>query len=225
MGKVLERLLRSTRERFSPEELDCGLSLSNLEARSNFDQLRQSIRKAGTDCRSYFGNDYELEGGYALQQNSSEFAGLVSLLIEKEPFSSYLEIGLGSGGTCRFIVEHTSVREVIAIDDGNHIRAREQQQNLQSIGRINRFVGNSHTRAASEFLRSVGIQYDVALVDGDHSEEGVRQDVDLVMPFLQNGGWIILHDTVACEGVRRCWRDLCRHRNFSRSSPPRAVNL
>ena len=35
---------------------------------------------------------------------------------------------------------------------------------------------------------------DVILVDGDHSYDGVRQDVEKFSPFLKDGGFMWFHD-------------------------------
>ena len=37
-------------------------------------------------------------------------------------------------------------------------------------------------------------QIDVALIDGDHWEDGVRKDCDLLMPRIKPGGWLLFHD-------------------------------
>ncbi len=46
---------------------------------------------------------------------------------------------------------------------------------------------------------------DVAFIDGDHSYDGVLEDLNLTLPFCRPGTLIILHDTIACDGVEKVW--------------------
>lgn len=136
----------------------------------------------------------------------------------------YLEIGSASGGTARWLQEQIHFPIVLSIDDGGHHRAPEQDQNFAAIenargdgerGRVHRMRGNSHSSAAEHFLRQHLCDEDgklclyvaAAFIDGDHTYEGVKKDVALVRPFLSSGSVVIFHDTVACEGVERAWRE------------------
>ena len=44
---------------------------------------------------------------------------------------------------------------------------------------------------------------DFIFIDGDHSYEGVKKDVDLWIPKLNQGALIVLHDIGWAEGVQR----------------------
>lgn len=171
-----------------------------------FAVLVDKIRKAGTDNLSHFGNGYEKEGGYSLQQNPDEFAALV-LMLDAGEHRQLLEIGSASGGTARFLSEQCKIDEILSIDDGGHHRYPELAHNFERL-RVEHFKGDSHSAEARAWLvenADLG-DVDVAFIDGDHSEEGVWKDVELVLPFLRHGARIIFHDTVACEGVKRAWR-------------------
>ena len=45
-------------------------------------------------------------------------------------------------------------------------------------------------------------------LDGDHSYQGVRTDLECWLPRLEVGGWLLLHDYGWAEGVRRAVKDL-----------------
>jgi hypothetical protein len=100
----------------------------------------------------------------------------------------------------------------ISIDDGQHPRAHEQKVNLAAIPGIRQFVGDSHCPAARTFLQEAvqGAPIDLAFVDGDHSIEGVWQDIELTLPFCRPESLLILHDTKACEGVELAWLRVAR---------------
>ncbi len=167
----------------------------------------QKVREAGTDSLSHFGNGYTHEGSFYLQQNPDEFAQLALLLKDRvRPHSVYLEIGSGSGGSCRFLDNECQFDRVLSIDDRKHPRAEHQSRFLRAMPR-DRFHGDSHSEHAEMFLDS-NTPPDVAFIDGDHSYEGVTQDIAMVLPRCSPGALIILHDTVACEGVKRAWEEL-----------------
>jgi predicted O-methyltransferase YrrM len=50
--------------------------------------------------------------------------------------------------------------------------------------------------------------FDMILIDGDHSYEGVKADWDNYFPKLESGGIICLHDTFANSfGVKQLWEE------------------
>jgi hypothetical protein len=164
-----------------------------LRARNEpeFVRVRDLIRAAGTDRLSHFGNGYTHEGGLCLQQNPDEFAALCLNLKERAPFANYMEIGFG---------------RVYSLDNGEHPRAVEQKRNFSRIPNFQQFLGDSHSAAARDYLQEhLDGKLDVAFIDGDHSYEGVWQDIELTLPFCRPGTVMILHDTVACDGVERAW--------------------
>jgi predicted O-methyltransferase YrrM len=182
-------------------------SIADVKARhADFDAVRQRICQAGTDSLSHFGNGYTHEGGLYLQQNPDEFAALTLLLRERGPHINYLEIGSASGGACLFLYREAGIKNVISLDDGQHPRAVTQPSNFAHIENFRQFLGDSHSEAAREYLENnVTGKLDIAFVDGDHSYEGVWQDIQLSAPFCHAGALMILHDTIACEGVKRAW--------------------
>lgn len=182
-------------------------SIAEVMGRHNdFDQLRARVRASGTDSLSHFGNGYTHEGGLFLQQNPDEFAALALFLRERGPHTNYMEIGSASGGACLFLSREVGFRRVLSLDDGQHPRAVAQSENFAQVPNFKQFLGDSHSEAARSFLEeNVEGKLDVAFIDGDHSYEGVWQDIQLARPFCRRGALMILHDTIACEGVKRSW--------------------
>lgn len=155
-----------------------------------------------------FGDDYRLEGGLRLQQRTNELAALLIYLRERRPRGAYLEIGTASGGTTKLIQTHVPSEQVLSLDDGRHPDAHLQDANLSEIPNITRYLGDSHVPAAREFIASnLSLPLGVALIDGDHSYEGVLADTGLVLSFAQPGTLLVYHDTIARQGVRRHWRN------------------
>jgi predicted O-methyltransferase YrrM len=180
-----------------------------------FARLRDMIRASGTDSLSHFGSSYTHEGGLCLQQNPDEFAALILILKERKPYASYMEIGSASGGACLILQREIGFERVMSLDNGEHPRAVEQKKNFSQIPNFRQFLGDSHSAEARTYLQqNVEGKLDVAFIDGDHSYEGVWQDIELTLPFCRPGTLIILHDTVACDGVERAWLRCVRERRI-----------
>ena len=169
------------------------------------DMIRR-VQEAGTDSLSHFGNGYTHEGGLYLQQNPEEFAQLAMLLRERSAGDAYLEIGSASGGAARFLHELVGFDAIVSIDDGKHPRASSQDDLLPR--HTIRFRGDSHSAHAATFFDGLTPKPTVAFIDGDHSYEGVTADINMVLPRCEPGALVILHDTVACDGVKRAWEEL-----------------
>lgn len=181
-------------------------------AHPDFDALVDRIRAAGTNSLSHFRNGYQHEGGLRLQQNPHELAALIFLLRERTPIRQYLEIGSASGGNGRFLYESVGFERFTSVDDGGHPDFPLQRDNFAHIPSFRQFLGDSHSDAAREYLVAQVPDHDidVAFIDGDHSYEGVSQDIELARPFCGSGAWMIFHDTIACDGVERAWIDNVR---------------
>jgi hypothetical protein len=183
--------------------------LASIRARGpqEFDQLVTEIRELGTDSMQMFGDDYRFEGGLRLQQRTNEFAALLLYLGERQPRGAYLEIGTASGGTTRLIQSHLRSEQVLSLDDGLHPDAHLQDANLSAIANVARYLGDSHAPAAREFVvNNLSVPLAVALIDGDHSYEGVLRDSQLVLSFAHPRTLIVYHDIIARPGVRHHWR-------------------
>lgn len=176
-----------------------------------FTDLVEEVLSAGTDNLGHFGCGYKLEGGLSLQQQPEEFAAAVIFLSRVLPFGErhMLEIGTASGGTARFLAEKLALTRVSICDDRSHKRAGEQEANFlaieKSCGRYPTLcIGDSHGDMARAWITGLPA-FDLAFVDGDHSYAGCKADVEMVW---SKSKFLMLHDTVACEGVKRVWDEL-----------------
>lgn len=173
----------------------------------SYDALIAEIRAAGTNSLRHFRNGYAHEGGLRLQQNPFEFASLISFLKRRGTIRRYFEIGSASGGASRFMAERLHFGEFTSMDDGQHPDAHLQKVNFAGVVNFRQFLGDSHSSAAKTFMKTAfpANDIDVAFIDGDHSAEGVTQDLELVLPYCRSGAWVVFHDTVACDGVECAW--------------------
>ena len=120
---------------------------------------------------------------------------------------TYLEIGVRHGGTFVITVEYLSrfhpVREAIAVDLQ---RAPALLQYAQERPAVSVIEADSQTEEFRAFVRDHA-PFDLALIDGDHSEEGCRRDFETVADHARV---IVFHDIVShpVPGVGAVWRQV-----------------
>lgn len=105
---------------------------------------------------------------------------VLNFLIEKFSFTSYLEIGVRNCNTFEFI----NCEEKFAVDPA-------PQRVIQG---KNIFF---HSETSDKFFEKISKEkkFDLIFIDGDHSFEFVRRDLENSINHISNKGLIILHDT------------------------------
>lgn len=77
-------------------------------------------------------------------------------------------------------------------------------------GRIQLVGGDSHQTVPAFLRQNPAALFDLVNVDGDHSEEGARRDLETVLPRLALGGVIVMDDIVHPQHryLESVWDDL-----------------
>jgi cephalosporin hydroxylase len=125
--------------------------------------------------------------------------------LSRHRIESYLEIGVRHGGTFVITVEYLSrfhpIKEAVAVDLELNPGLRRYQK---SRGGVTVMRANSHDGTFQDFVRDHE-EFDLVLIDGDHSEEGCRQDFETVRDRARI---VAFHDIVSdpVPGVGRVWR-------------------
>lgn len=112
----------------------------------------------------------------------------------------YLEIGTQEGGSLRVVVEHShGLARIVCCDTwggewggtsrGSHEHIDAMLASMLYDGDVAYLDGDSKTT-----IPTLDEQFDLILVDGDHSAEGARADLDNVLPLLAKGGCLVFHD-------------------------------
>ncbi|HWX97259.1 MAG TPA: class I SAM-dependent methyltransferase [Solirubrobacteraceae bacterium] len=107
-----------------------------------------------------------------------------------------IEIGRAEGGSLRRIATHS--RRVVSLD------LVEPYSDTAAIANVRALTGDSHVLLPLELARidDAGEMVDFVLVDGDHSTDGVRSDVEQLLNSPAVSDTVILvHDTLN-EDVR-----------------------
>ena len=125
---------------------------------------------------------------------------------------SYLEIGVRHGGTFLITIEYLSrfnpIQRAVGIDLG--VPSSALREYAAARPHVTVLEGDSRGREFTTLVRE-GQPFDLVLIDGDHSEEGCRADLELV---AEHGRVLVFHDIVSepTPGVRKVWADF-KHAN------------
>ncbi len=178
-----------------------SISRSENKKEKTISELKSVIEDLGTDHLPTFGGKYE--GGIHLQQIADEIAPCIyDLMRVNWKFQNFLEIGAAAGGNTYLFEYFFNFENIIIIDDNQHKKHELRKEILKDI-KYREFIGDSHSREAIVFLEDCQLNYDIVFIDGTHSYEGVKKDVEMCKQFLNHNGFIILHDTFFCAGVKQ----------------------
>lgn len=112
---------------------------------------------------------------YGMQHHSD----LIIQLVKSVNCQTYLELGIYDGSTLARVGQY--VPRVIGVD-------------IKDL-RINKQIGEFHLSTTQDYLKNLTEKMDVVFIDADHSFESVKNDFNSVLPFVNEFGIIILHDT------------------------------
>jgi predicted O-methyltransferase YrrM len=119
----------------------------------------------------------------------------------------FVEIGSYLGASSCFIANGMNYAKLYCIDtwendgmiEGKRETFDEFRKNTQKYQNMIIPLHTTSITAAKTFDKGV----DFIFIDGDHSYEGVKADVDAWLPKLNKGALIIFHDIGWAEGVQR----------------------
>jgi len=171
-----------------------------------FDERVKLIESWGSDNLVRFGGIKN--GGIWLQQEPREMANLIGFLLYKDLKDiNYLEIGCAAGGSTYVMNYFLDLKNIILIDNNKHPRYRRLKKILKGI-KYNKWVGDSQSKQAREFVLNLNLQFDIIFIDSDHTYHGVKNDTLAYLPFLKEDGFIVFHDVEGVADVKR-WIRKC----------------
>lgn len=157
-------------------------------------------------------------------QHWSELSRLVHMLRDMHP-RWLMEIGMDQGGTMALWSQIADANACligldIKIGTGVETRIRSKLKAGQSLSLIE---SDSHGAAAKQRIVEILVEnkLDFLFIDGDHSYEGVKQDLENYCSLVRPGGLIAFHDIVPdysvrfgkdtghnAGGVHKLWREI-----------------
>lgn len=154
---------------------------------------------------------------HGASQHADELAAALALLATSHPHV-IVEIGCDRGGTLYAWRQVCPRVYGITAADNSHA-AGGSGKPLDAHG-ATVHIGDSHDMASRDWLvdriradgSPLGQPVDVLVIDGDHSEAGVRNDFAMYAPLVRPGGLVLLHDIAVVNDpraqVHRFWLEL-----------------
>lgn len=131
------------------------------------------------------------------QMTWCERYALHTLLASQTPRGA-IEIGTYRGGSLQVIAEHSDHVYAIDIDDYCKRHEGDRFENVEFL------IGDSKEMISSalESLDARGIPLEFVLIDGDHTGNGVRRDIELILKYVPKTPLtVVMHDSFN-PGVR-----------------------
>lgn len=125
--------------------------------------------------------------------NLPERVTMYSLIYGLKP-RYYLEIGTFQGGSAVIVcgaMDDTGYGQLVCVDPNPRL-ATETWEQIRH--RTTLITGNS-PEVLPRAAEAVPEKFDFALIDGDHSYEGVLKDVEGILPLLANEAYLLFHDS------------------------------
>jgi predicted O-methyltransferase YrrM len=197
---------------------------------AELEQVRQSQRQASLTLNldqqdhgttSAPAEDVEVRGGWPGRLSAAIMVGaemeiperllLFSLIFGLKP-RRCLEIGTFQGGSAAIIcsaMDDNGFGRLICVDP--HPRIPEQL--WEEISHRSTLVQGPSPEVLSEARKAVSDDFDFALIDGDHTYDGVLRDIEGTMGVLVSGAHMLFHDCHYYEVREAIDEAVSRHSN------------
>ncbi len=169
---------------------------------------------AGCSLPEYFGAQ-KGELGLELQQVPQEYSKLLKWFQGKN-FHSYLELGIGRGGSFLLnVMFQKDIDMAVAVDNSEYWKNDQKKsikEKIEWLKEQDKYVSFYDCSTDDFFANKIGlsIKFDCIFIDADHSYEGVKKDFDNALRHIKRDGYIIFHDIASsqCPGVVQIWEEV-----------------
>lgn len=193
---------------FAPVQLSAGSALRLGTATETLQKVLATLKKLSPDQYLEFMVPY-YETGLSRFGNAWGYCDLLTVLHAVTSVlqpQNYLEIGVRRGRSCAVVAASCPAVNIYGFDMWMQDYAGMENpgpdfvaQELKKIGHkgnLSLISGNSQQTVPEFFQKHPEIYFDMITVDGDHSEQGARLDLENCLPRLKQGGVILLDDIV-----------------------------
>jgi len=187
--------------------------MTNINKLTKEELLNWLKNEAGVNHPNWFGDNLKY-GGLEIQQIPEEYVEYLWFL-KNHKFESYLNIGVGKGGS--FLIEtyiQPLLKLSVAIDNSSYWGNEQKNTIRQNISFLQK---NTNTKivffdgtSRKFFDEHPDEKFDIIFIDGDHSYDGVKFDFINSEKLLKKDGYLVFHDIAShqCSGVNNLWNEI-----------------
>jgi predicted O-methyltransferase YrrM len=109
----------------------------------------------------------------------------------------YIEVGVFRGDSALAVMSTGHCRYALLIDDFSNTHCGDATSSLQTVEKNLHDYGGLFeikARPSHEVLPTIKRQFDIGFVDGEHTIEGCRGDMELMWPLIREGGVMFIDD-------------------------------
>lgn len=140
--------------------------------------------------------------------DSGFYEGLKAFL-KDQTFKKGLEIGFAWSMSCRAFLETQPDATLLSIDVNDAMNRADEMERMWG-DRWSIIYGDSSTE-----VKKLKDKYDFIFVDGDHTYDGVKKDLDAVVRVIAKGGVIVCDDYNNAQSIRDAAHEFCEKYGFT----------
>ena len=196
----------SQQDWYSPVMLGAGAISKMITNSTQINLAKQHLQELEPDEYSKYMIGYYEEGLSRYGKNWG-YADIVTTLITLTQVLQprrYLEVGVRRGRSatavgrispnCKMTLLDMWISDYAGMENPGPDLVRAELEKVQHKGEVTFLDGDSHILLPQHFARGPDVFFDLITVDGDHSEQGARQDIKDVTSRLNIGGAIVFDD-------------------------------
>lgn len=191
--------------------------MNKEEEQDLLEVITKDVWTCGHDAPGKVGNPPEPEDPSThlyIQQHAEEFADFIVALLKileerNQDINISLEIGIASGGSLKLLRDYVPMNHTVVVDDGKHSRFIHwpRIKDMTQTTFLGEFIGDSHSIDCLDFLEQWRGKFDFVFIDGDHTYNGVRQDILLASRLAAPKALLAFHDTTQVPGVYQAYNE------------------
>jgi predicted O-methyltransferase YrrM len=191
---------------YAPVMLDPETIFCRARQPSTIDKVLSVLEALERDSYSVYLSAYLKEGRekFGVDWSYLDILNVLVACSELIQPRTYLEIGVRRGRSVSMVASTTPKADLYGFDMwvANYAGmenpgaefVKSELRKIGALGKIDLINGNSHQTLPEFFATHPDLQLDLVTVDGDHSDEGAREDLLSVLPKIAHGGAIVFDD-------------------------------
>jgi predicted O-methyltransferase YrrM len=191
---------------YAPVMLDPETIFCRARQPSTIDKVLSVLEALERDSYSVYLSAYLKEGRekFGVDWSYLDILNVLVACSELIQPRTYLEIGVRRGRSVSMVASTTPKADLYGFDMwvANYAGmenpgpefVESELRKIGASGKIEFVSGNSHKTLPNFFSKHPELELDLVAVDGDHSDEGAREDLLCVLPKIARGGAVVFDD-------------------------------